>query len=116
MYVCASCFATGEKSTEKEIRVSGNLCNNNALWFMYCMHTKRHHLLRCFSCLSYIYLTAYGKSDGVVIQSSSSTVVSFTSGSSCAFLGHVTIKVCFVVIPTLCLCVFFKLWVYNVGY
>lgn len=33
-------------------------------------------------------------SDEVVIQSSSSTVVSFTSGSSCSFLGHLTLKNC----------------------
>ena len=35
-------------------------------------------------------------SDEVVIQSSSSTVVSFTSGSSCSFLGHLTLKVCII--------------------
>lgn len=37
---------------------------------------------------------AFGETDGVVIQSSLSTVVSFSSGASCSFLGHLTLKNC----------------------
>jgi len=35
---------------------------------------------------------AKSESEGAVIECSSSTVVSFTFGSSCAFLGHLTVK------------------------
>ena len=40
------------------------------------------------------FLTAKSESEGAVIECSSSTAVSFTVGSSCAFLGHLTVKVC----------------------
>ena len=49
--------------------------------------------LEVFYCI-FFFMTV--GSDEVVIQSSSSTVVSFTSGSACAFLGHLTLKVCII--------------------
>ncbi|KAK2551742.1 F-box only protein 11 [Acropora cervicornis] len=36
---------------------------------------------------------AFGEPDSVVIQSNSSTVVAFSGGASCGFLGHLTLKV-----------------------
>ncbi|XP_067019101.1 F-box only protein 11-like isoform X2 [Acropora muricata] len=35
---------------------------------------------------------AFGEPDSVVIQSNSSTVVAFSGGASCGFLGHLTLK------------------------
>ena len=49
--------------------------------------------LEVFYCIFFSMTVGSGE---VVIQSSSSTVVSFTSGSACAFLGHLTLKVCII--------------------